>query len=43
MFVGQGRTFQIWEPSIFEKFKVNARKKSKINRSNLKWEDKLNN
>jgi len=38
LFVGQGKTFQIWDPTIFEKFKVNARKKSNINRSNLKWE-----
>ena len=22
VFVGQGKTFQIWEPTIFEKFKV---------------------
>ena len=26
LFVGQGKTFQIWEPTIFEKFKVNAKK-----------------
>ena len=38
LFVGQGQTFQIWEPSAFEKFKVIARKKSNINRANLKWE-----
>ena len=38
VFVGQGKTFQIWEPIIFEKFKVNARKKANINRPNLKWE-----
>ena len=43
MFVGQGKTFQIWEPTSFEKFKVNAKKKSNINRANLKWEHKLNN
>ena len=41
-FVGQGKTFQIWEPTIFEKFKVNARKKSNINRASLKWEHQLN-
>ena len=29
IFVGQGKTFQIWEPTLFEKFKVSARKKSK--------------
>jgi len=42
LFVGQGKTFQIWEPTIFEKFKVNARKKANINRANLKWEHQLN-
>ena len=40
LFVGQGKTFQIWEPEIFEKFKVVARKKAFQNRSNLKWENK---
>ena len=40
LFVGQGKTFQIWEPAIFEKFKVVARKKAFQNRSNLKWENK---
>ena len=43
LFVGQGKTFQIWEPTIFEKFKVSAKKKSNINRSSLKWEKQLNN
>ena len=43
LFVGQGKTFQIWEPTAFEKFRVTARKKSNINRANLKWEQKLNN
>ncbi len=43
LFVGQGKTFQIWEPTTFEKFKVNAKKKSNINRASLKWEHKLNN
>ena len=42
MFVGQGKTFQIWEPTIFEKFKVNARKKANLNRAGLKWEHQLN-
>ena len=40
LFVGLGKTFQIWEPKIFEKFKVVARKKAYQNRSNLKWEIK---
>ena len=43
LFVGQGKTFQIWEPTTFEKFRVAARKKSNINRSSLKWELKFNN
>ena len=43
VFVGQGKTFQIWEPTIFEKFKANAKKKSNVNRAILKWESKLNN
>ena len=38
LFVGQGQTFQIWERTAFEKFKVTARKKANINRANLKWE-----
>ena len=42
LFVGQGKTFQIWEPSIFEKFKVTARKKANLYRASLKWEDQFN-
>ena len=42
LFVGQGKTFQIWEPTTFEKFKANARKKANLNRSSLKWEHQLN-
>jgi len=42
IFVGQGKTFQIWEPTVFEKFKVNARKKANLNRASLKWEHQLN-
>ena len=42
IFVGQGKTFQIWEPSNFDKFKVNARKKANLNRASLKWENQLN-
>ena len=41
LFVGLGKTFQIWEPNNFEKFKIVARKKAFQNRSNLKWENKL--
>ena len=43
LFVGQGKTFQIWEPTNYEKFKVTAKRKSNIHRSSLKWESKLNN
>ena len=40
LFVGLGKTFQIWEPKNFEKFKILARKKAYHDRSNLKWENK---
>ena len=43
LFVGQGKTFQIWEPATFEKFRASARKKANINRASLKWEKHLNN
>tara|TARA_B100001741_G_scaffold293079_1_gene274440 strand:+ start:289 stop:747 length:459 start_codon:yes stop_codon:yes gene_type:complete len=43
LFVGQGKTFQIWEPTTFEKFRTNARKKSNLNRGSLKWEKQFNN
>ena len=43
LFVGQGKTFQIWEPNNYEKFKVTAKRKSNIHRSSLKWESQLNN
>ena len=43
LFVGQGKTFQIWEPVSFEKFRVNAKKKSNIYRASLKWEKQFNN
>ena len=43
LFVGQGKTFQIWEPTTFEKFRVNAKKKSNIHRGSLKWEKQFNN
>ena len=43
LFVGQGKTFQIWEPTIFEKFKVIAKRKSNIKRASLKWEKQFNN
>tara|TARA_B110000967_G_C18545774_1_gene392871 strand:- start:5 stop:385 length:381 start_codon:yes stop_codon:yes gene_type:complete len=40
LFVGLGKTFQIWEPKNFEKFKIVARKKAYQNRSKLTWENK---
>ena len=40
LFVGLGKTFQIWDPKNFDKFKAFARKKAFQNRSNLKWENK---
>ena len=40
LFVGLGKTFQIWDPRNFEKFKFIARKKAFKNRSNLKWDNK---
>ena len=43
LFVGQGKTFQIWEPTAFEKFRVNAKKKSNIHRASLRWERQFNN
>ena len=42
LFVGQGKTFQIWEPTAFEKFRAQAKKKSNIYRASLKWEKQLN-
>ena len=41
LFVGQGATFQIWEPKLFEKFKIQARKKANLNRASLKWENQF--
>ena len=39
LFVGLGKTFQIWDPNIFEKFKIEAKKKAYKNRESLKWEN----
>ena len=41
LFVGQGKTFQIWEPKLFEKFKIQARKKANLNRASLKWKEQF--
>ena len=43
IFVGKGKTFQIWEPASYEKFRVTAKKRSNINRASLKWERQYNN
>ena len=37
LFVGQGKTFQMWDPSQFKKFSDESRTKAKSQRSNLKW------
>ena len=42
LFVGQGKTFQIWEPKYFNKFKAQARKKANLNRASLQWESQFN-
>ena len=42
LFVGQGKTFQIWEPVAFEKFRLESKKKSKTYRASLEWEHKRN-
>ena len=41
VFVGLGKVFQMWDPNSFEKFKSIARKKSFINRSSLKWDNRF--
>ncbi len=40
LFIGLGKTFQIWDPKIYEKFKKTAGKKAFQNRSKLKWDNK---
>ncbi len=42
LFVGQGKTFQIWDPTNYEKFRVTAKRKSNIHRASLKWERQFN-
>ena len=41
VFVGLGKIFQMWDPKLFEKFKSIAKKKSYINRSALKWDNRF--
>ena len=43
IFVGQGKTFQIWEPTILKNLRLTLEKKANLNRASLKWESKLNN
>ena len=40
LFVGLGKTFQIWDPKIFEKFKKVAKEKAFKNRDKLTWGNK---
>ena len=42
LFVGLGKTFQVWSPKSFEKFKNFARKKALQSRSTLKWNNNNN-
>ena len=37
LFVGQGKSFQMWEPVAFKEFSDDARKKANLKRSELKW------
>ena len=39
LFVGLGKTFQVWNPKNFDKFKSVARKKALKSRSSLKWDN----
>ena len=39
LFVGLGKTFQVWDPKNFEKFKSFARKKALQSRPTLKWDN----
>ena len=41
VFVGLGKVFQMWNPKLLEKFKLIAKKKSYLNRSALKWDNKF--
>ena len=40
LFVGLGKTFQIWSPKDFDKFKIQAKKNAFKFRSKLKWDNK---
>ena len=41
IFVGLGKAFQMWDPKLFSNFQTKARKKSYLNRSALKWDNKF--
>ena len=36
-FVGQGKTFQIWEPAAFESFRAQAREQARQQRETFRW------
>jgi len=40
LFVGLGKTFQLWSPKDFDKFKIQAKKNAFKFRSKLKWDNK---
>ena len=42
LFVGQGKTFQIWEPTLLKNLGQTL-EKININRASLKWEKQFNN
>ena len=42
LFVDQGKTFQIWEPTLLKNLGQTL-EKSNINRASLKWEKQFNN
>ena len=37
LFVGQGKTFQMWDPDKFKRFSLSAQKKANLKRAELKW------
>ena len=39
LFIGLGKTFQIWDDKNFQKYQAIAKKKAFENRSHLKWEN----
>jgi len=39
VFVGRGKTFQIWRPETFETYAEEARARARENRGDLRWKD----